>query len=397
MAWLGRIACAFVIMGCNEKDPASEDAARLVAELCESAERCSCADDLEEDDCEVSRRREWDRRIEEARRLELTYDAECFETQIETAIEYGCWGASKFEPHLCEGFCAVFHGNRELGESCDGFDEVVSNCAQGLVCSDGRCVSPCESLTGLAAGERCMTPEGEPIETCALGLQCSYETMTCLALPELGQPCQGECSYGSWCDYNTYVCVQLRGEGEDCLNVQCEPELYCQYQFDGTTETATCLPYVLEGEACTPDSRCANGLGCAPDGVCRGPGGVGEPCNTIGCEEGLICDFAIDQCLAAPSEVGLPCPFAICGAGLWCDNAMIPEGVCQAKIATGERCSGHPQCESGYCPAAYCLERPAAGEDCSAVGICQYGLVCDGATCIDASASGPAVCSYRGW
>jgi hypothetical protein len=242
-----------------------------------------------------------------------------------------------------------------------------------------------------------MTPEGEPIETCALGLQCSYETMTCLALPELGQPCQGECSYGSWCDYNTYVCVQLRGEGEDCLNVQCEPELYCQYQFDGTTETATCLPYVLEGEACTPDSRCANGLGCAPDGVCRGPGGVGEPCNTIGCEEGLICDFAIDQCLAAPSEVGLPCPFAICGAGLWCDNAMIPEGVCQPKIATGERCSGHPQCESGYCPAAYCLERPAAGEDCSAVGICQYGLVCDGATCIDASASGPAVCSYRGW
>jgi hypothetical protein len=403
--WLGQrlaisIAAGLVLAACNETDPAREDAARLVAQFCESATRCECASDLAKGSCEDNRTQLWDERIAEGRSRNLTYDLECFEAQVETAIEYGCWGAGKFEPHLCESFCAVFHGNHELGESCDGFDEVVSDCAQGLLCSDGKCVSPCGRLTGLGPGERCVTPEGQYIEECAEGLECSWDTQTCvvLVLPEIGQQCTGECAYGAYCDYNVYTCMPLLGEGANCLQAECGPELYCAYNYDGVNETAVCRRYAVEGESCAgPDVRCGSGLGCALDQICRAPGNEGEPCNGLGCQDDLFCDSEFDRCIAAPTEAGLPCPFGTCGAGLWCDNSLVPEGVCATVIADGERCSGHSQCESGYCPAAFCLPRPALGEDCTGTGLCQYGLVCDGAACVEAAEAGPAACSYRGW
>ena len=401
MAWGSkrRIALAFgaALPACNEPDPAHDDAVRLMAQLCESAERCACAGDLAEGDCVDHRVAVWDERIAEGRRRNLTYDRECFETQVALAGEYGCWGAGNFDQHLCESFCAVFHGNRAEGESCEGFDEVVSNCAQGLLCADDTCVSPCARLTGLTAGEPCMSVEGETIEDCAVGLQCDYNTRTCIALPELGQPCSGSCAFGAFCDWQTSTCAPLRGEGENCMNAECAPELYCQYFWDEATatESYTCLRYALEGESCGDYVYCGSGLGCGPDFRCRGPGDVGESCSA-GCRDGLYCEFSIDQCLAAPDEAGLPCPNGTCAAGLWCDTAL-PPGVCQAKIATGERCSGHSQCESSYCPAAFCLERPALGDDCTAAGVCQYGLVCDGTACIEAAEAGPAACSYQGW
>ncbi len=377
---------------CNE-DPARRDAERLMARLCESAERCMCADDLADGGCEEHRLRVWDERIEQGRRRNLTYDRECFETQVELAGEYGCWGAGSFDQHLCESFCAVFHGSRREGESCDGFDEVVSNCAQGLLCDEGTCVSPCARLTGLAAGQTCVSEEGETIEDCAVGLQCDYSTRTCIALPEVGQPCSGSCAFGAFCDWQAGVCAPLRGEGESCASAECAPDLYCRYSWDGENETSICVRYALEGELCDYDGRCASGLACGADQRCHAPGDEGDSCST-GCRDGLYCDFEVDQCKAPPDTVGEPCPFGTCGAGLWCDATTV---VCQEKLPNGERCSGHAQCESSYCPAAFCLDRPALGGDCSGAGVCQFGLVCDGSKCIPAAEAGPAACSYQGW
>lgn len=387
---------AVALLGGCKEDAARDDAKRLVAEFCESAERCECAADLADGDCVGHRTRVWNERIDAGRERELTYDAECFESQVAAAVEQGCWGAGKYTPHLCESFCAVFHGSKALGADCRGFDEVVSDCAQGLVCADGTCVEPCQQLSGIAVGERCMTDEGEMIEDCADGLQCLYETKTCVNLPALGETCSGACAYGAWCDYNSSTCVAFQGEGEDCRQLECNADLYCAYMYDGVSETAVCQRYAAEGDSCAL-ARCGPGLGCGTDQLCRGPGDdAGEPCSAAGCIETLVCDYAIDQCVVPPGDVGAACPLGQCGPGLFCDT-MVPEPVCQAKIATGEPCRGHPQCESGYCPAAFCLERPALGEDCTAVGLCQFGLACDGSVCVVAAEAGPAACSYRGW
>ena len=398
--------CALAVLGvagCDnnskETDPAQLDAQRLVPELCEVADHCECANDLADGDCLARRTSLWEARVAEGRRRDLTYDLECFEAKVAEAAEYECWAAYTFDAHLCEKFCAVFHGDKELGEACEGYDENVSNCAQGLMCEQGRCVAPCSVLTGLREGQQCMTEDGNEIEPCAEGLNCDWNTLNCVKLPQVGEFCEGDCGYGAYCDWNQGRCLATVGLGGNCNDAECSAGLYCHYEYTGEFEpSATCQQYALEGESCANDQRCDAGLGCGSLGICQGPGQDGEPCDAAGCASGLWCDWEVNICRAGPEVEGAPCLEGVCSGDLWCDtqtDPMLP--ACRARIPNGERCAGHSQCESGFCPNAFCFERPALGEECPA-GICAPGLACDGAGfCVESFAIGPAVCSYRGF
>jgi hypothetical protein len=114
----------------------------------------------------------------------------------------------------------------------------------------------------------------------------------------------------------------------------------------------TCGPLPVEGEACTFDHRCADGLACEFGGdgeTCIVPKTAGQACaNEAACGAGLHCDFATSAC-AADLALGAPCTDS---------NECGPKGACMP----------------GSGGAKQCTTRPSAGERCASD--CASGLAC---------------------
>jgi hypothetical protein len=405
--------------GCQIEDPAEEDVERLLTVLCEQTETCRCAGSEDANACDV-RRTTWDGRLKFGRAKGLIFDAECVES-IETRVQTrGCLDATDGNGvHLCENFCAVFHGNVELGGDCEGHDTVTSNCVQGTTCLDGRCVEPCDTLGGLAEGALCRDEIGNVFDDCATNLICDPSSRRCITLPEVGERCSGsgECTRDAYCDWNTETCRAAVAVGERCGEADCVSGAHCEWDESG----GTCRADRTIGQSCR-DSNCADGLLCDYDrDACVMPSDEGESCGG-GCAEGLLCidstcrtlpeegdacegqcadglwcDWDIRRCAALPDGEGQPCPIGECGGRLWCDTSNTPEGECQLRAPFGETCTGHRQCETGFCPAGFCDDLPLLGESCAQAGACANGLVCDGEMCVTALSRGSAVCSFAGW
>lgn len=406
--------------GCQIEDPAQQDVNRLLDALCEQADTCRCAGTQDMNACEV-RRSTWDERLAEGRRLGLVFDAACLETIQARVQTHGCLDATTEDGHLCENFCAVFHGTVERGEDCEGHDALTSTCAQGLTCLDGTCVEPCDRLGGLAEGAPCLDDDGNTFDDCAENLICDVELRRCAALPDVGSPCvNGECGRDAWCDWETGVCRDAAGVGESCQNAECVDSAFC----DWSTDTGVCRQAQAEGQPCRElqcadglrcdwtanrcrppgeqgercdDVGCVEGLFCGRSGRCVPPGEAGEACEGNTCRDGLWCDWDLGQCAPLPNGEGQPCPIGECGGRLWCDTSNDPEGECRLRAPFGDPCTGHRQCESGFCPAGFCVELPLEGESCANANACANGLVCDGEVCIPALNRGSAVCSFAGW
>ena len=78
----------------------------------------------------------WRARLFAGHELELEWDDDCA-TAIGEAIDaVACRWPAEGAGHPCHSFCQVLHGDRELGQSCHGLDELVSDCAQGLLHDD---------------------------------------------------------------------------------------------------------------------------------------------------------------------------------------------------------------------------------------------------------------------
>ncbi len=397
----GYALSAVLVGGCQIPDPAQADIERLVPLLCEQAQSCFCAADLAQSDCETARSKVWDDRIAEGRKRGLAYDPACVEAITERVDGYGCQVADGTDTsgHLCESFCAVFFGDKALGEECEGFDAVVGDCEQGLTCSAGRCVPACETLTGLAEGQECRTELGEPIDGCALGLICDGASRRCIVAPTLGEMCPGNvCSGDAVCNYQTQRCEARAAEGESCEQTECSAGLYCEYEYDEQTgtESARCRANAQAGESCD-GRRCDTGLGCSEALVCRAPADEGEDCRSIGCKGSLICSFELEKCIEPPDGEGQPCPEGTCAGALWCDQSNDPMGECLPRAELGQACAGHTQCLSAYCPAGFCELRPGEGEDCEGAGLCQGGLGCREGVCVPTVTDNSAVCTYAGW
>lgn len=399
------LACVVAsIVGCAAESPSAaeleadeQDAEmrELAATICDAEAACSCASSNE---CASAEADAWRARAIAGRDLGLAYDAECV-TAIGDAVDAtACDEAPTGPAHPCHDYCAVFHGEREIGEHCDRFDELVSDCAQGLMCEAGRCVEPCSVLSGLPPGQRCRDPETfQELGTCADGLFCD-DAGRCAVPPPLGTACieyEDLCGPDAWCSWETRICTGLPGEGESCdESPRCAQGLACRWADD--YGSSRCVALGEAGDDCQ-DRPCGDGLWCDGD-VCRPPGELGESCDSFNCREGLVCDPDLGYRCSEPPGVGATCDQGVCADGTWCDfNTDPTTPTCVAAAANGEACTGHPRCTSGYCPAGYCVARPEAGEDCSELFICASGLACDGSICRVSASAGPAVCVYEGW
>ncbi len=409
---------SIMAVGCQIEDPAEKDVERLLTTLCEQSEACRCAGEEDRNACEV-RRSKWEGRMDFGRNKGLVFDPECVASMQALIESHGCLDATTEDGHLCEGFCAVFHGTVELGGDCDAHDAVTSNCVQGSTCVEGTCVDPCDALAGLPEGALCRDENGNEFDTCAENLACDFTSRNCRALPKTGERClNGDCARDAYCDWNSETCQPAAQVGERCDIIDCASGSSCDWE--GST---TCVPDRKEGESCR-SGRCEEGLRCDYDADrCKTPGAQGEPCGEAGCEAGLECagstclppaevgescserscaegswcDWNISRCAALPDGEGQPCPTGECAGRLWCDTSSDPEGECALRAPFGGACTGHRQCESGFCPAGYCIDLPLEGESCANVNACANGLVCDGETCVTALGRGSAVCSFAGW
>lgn len=382
LACLMTIACA---SGPAGPDPALADLQAIAAAQCQAAIDCDCPGRGDLDTCMTEQDATWRARQVAGRADGLTYDPSCA-ADLAAAIEaQGCSAPGTGAAHPCTSYCAPFHGERELGASCTRFDDLVSDCAQGLTCVDGACREPCQVFTGLRVGEVCSDPaSGESLDRCAEGLYCDER---CKPLAGPGESC-GACVEDYYCSYDgqTTRCLERADEGESCDLASCKPGLFCDY--DGAFQ---CRALANAGESCS-DRPCVDGLAC--NGTCRPPVGEGESCAEAACRDGLLCDYATTITCVAPPSAGSPCISDRCEASAVCDFETY---TCRLGAVEGDPCTGHAQCQSRYCPAGRCAELPAIGESCEGTLRCAIGASCDGRVCRPSPTHGPAVCVYQGW
>jgi len=367
----------------------------FVDRFCDAVAACDCPSSAFAAGCVGTESDLWRARLRAAEERDLVFDGECVDAIAEQAEAAGCETAPSGASHPCRDYCAVFHGDRELGDTCRAFDELVSNCEQGLVCSQGRCAEPCTVLSGAPLGARCRDPEtGFALDDCADGLWCSPGVGRCVAPPEPGSPCpDAGCGPDSRCHWETNTCQPLPGLGESCLDSQCADDLDCVYDDFGYE--ATCREPAGLGESCNSVS-CGEDLYCDELAVCRGPAALGESCRYVPCVTELVCDFQLGDTCREPPGVGQLCISGECADEAACDFTD-GVGTCVAAAPDGEACMGHLECASEYCPRGFCEPRPGLGDDCSELFVCAEGLSCDGSTCRAATTAGPAICVYAGW
>ncbi len=384
----GAVAWVLALVGCTTAidgpDPARADFDAIATAHCQLAAECGCPGREDMDACLTELNDTWLARLMTGRADGLTYDPACADGIADAITAHGCAGPGRDSSHLCSSYCAPFHGERELGATCTRFDALVSDCAQGLTCSEGICRDPCHVFTGLPEGEICWDNSGQLLDRCADHLICNGQ---CEPPAGPGEQC-GFCAKGYFCDYyssDIAVCAEAADAGESCGLTECKPGLYCAYELGDR-----CEPYAKLGEACV-DRRCDDGLSC--DGVCQGPAPEGESCASRPCVEASVCDYARNLCVAPP-PVDAPCIDGRCEVGAVCD---FDTGTCRAAAAVGEPCTGHAQCDTRYCPAGRCAELPGIGESCQGTLTCAVGARCDGSVCLASPSRGPAACVYEGW
>jgi hypothetical protein len=165
---------------------------------------------------------------------------------------------------------------------------------------------------------------------CAEGLYCDESVSecpgNCQAYKDIGQSCNGgDCNPDvADCDYQQGVCAALAGVGQICDYVECEEGLVCDYDVD----PAVCLNPAGDGGSCTSNHGCQTGLQCV-DGTCIGPAGAGQECD-VGAE------FEYFMFACAPNYY--------CDADVTTNQRI---GKCQSKKGSGSECILFYECKSG--------------------------------------------------
>lgn len=249
---------------------------------------------------------------------------------------------------------------------------IVDHCQPGLRCV-GTCVplgaegADCDDDAGGAVCEpdlvcvsgRCARL-GAPGATCDEDRPCApcarCDEGACTVATSCTRVGDDECGFGANCNVGT--CRALITLGESCELLSCEPGLICP------TTTLRCTAPPAAGAACVPTVE--PGTGCGPDlrcvaGVCTARPGVGEPCG-LGCDAALSCvsgTCVMDAALGErcdPSSAAAPA----CADGTYCDSTRI----CRATLADGEFCNDVWECEGGFCVEHVCTGLPTEGERC---------------------------------
>lgn len=177
------------------------------------------------------------------------------------------------------------------------------------------------------------------------------------------------------CNANTDCAGDQKCQGGECVSVCTPPQAKPGMTLGRICAGQTCIPSVkIGGEAhtfscieCETDAQCSNGKMCL-NNKCS------DPCSSLTCGEGLICDSSTGaaKCVECMTDNQ-------CGSGKYCNTAR---NVCLDE----DPCAGVVCGNGKYCKAGQCLFRPLGStEDCTAgkvadgKGGCKYP--CDGVTC----------------
>jgi hypothetical protein len=160
----------------------------------------------------------------DARAPELAFDPACADQVLERLEEFACGTQADFQPQCdrCFSPSQIFHG--DVGEGAPCTEQAgYSDCAVGLECDSGVCVSLC-NVTVFGEGEMCFDEEHVPLGVCDDGLRCDHLTLTCVPVPALGEACpDGACEPGTHCNSDPVmpVCVASPADGEPCPDNIC--------------------------------------------------------------------------------------------------------------------------------------------------------------------------------
>lgn len=268
----------------------------------------------------------------------IAYDADAVDGCLDAIEAAACQVVSDRTPDACD---AIFNGSVEPGGPCRSDVE----CAGEAYCRGDDCPGLC--VARVEAGGAC-TDSGE----CVSGLTC--QDTVCAAPAGAGEACEGgnpDCAEGSLCvgsDGETPgTCqslgdMELVGEGEPCLpddGVLCQAGLSCVLE-QLVPATMTCVAESPSGGACragSPDP-CPAGELCTADPL----GGVLE-----------------GDCVPEPGD-GDPCVGGVlgtrCAAGLRCDE----DEICRSLERLGGACASSGQCYSGLCEGGVCASPDCA-------------------------------------
>ncbi|MDD9934528.1 MAG: hypothetical protein OXT09_13040 [Myxococcales bacterium] len=202
----------------------------------------------------------------------------------------------------------------------------------------------------------------------------------CRARLSEGMPCERpiECARGLRCRDPNFdplsggvpnpVCLPPAAEDESCHGFHCAEGLTCAGGADGLR----CRPFeaaAAEGDSCTDELHCENGLGCQSDiePTVQPTGGVAGICQAetegtlcsrdVACDLSQVCACDVPDCSAGPPTCqpfpaeGEPCATTLprilaCGRGLICNPS---DGRCMAPRAPGEGCNDTLECGVGVC------------------------------------------------
>jgi hypothetical protein len=277
-------------------------------------------------------------------------------------------------------------------------------CSQGSDCASGLCLGQaCCSLSACGTDPTCQGT------SCDATGACVYPSGSCTPSCVDSQLTPGTCALGA--------CVA--GAPSDCPgNLSCATPTSCRVSCGQASDctsgfycsSASCLPQVTAGTACTSNDDCAsgtcgvNGSGhcCASSCSLSGPLGCGaSDCDTAG------------ACVYPPSTTpcGTPSCSGVTYATRTCDGAgacAVPTTVtcpnslnCNAAgTACDQSCSSKFDCATGnYCASGSCLPQVMLGactsNDACILGICGlYGMgSCCASTCNGGIGScGPTGC-----
>ncbi len=236
-----------------------EMASSMAAILCMAHVGCDCPARTHDtvDSCRHALNMDFESVRSAAQDRGLVYDGACL-GQLESAVAaLGCdleADALVDAELLGAGRCAVYHGDRQLGQSCEALASYASDCAQRLACWGGQCVVPCEAAS---LGARAI-PYGF---ACAPGESAVGYGGRCEVLPSSATGCgAGGCGPGTYCanplGEEVPMCAPQREVGETCDPT--EGDAPCR---DGLCEQGTCIAAPTAGEPCVAD-RCGDDLRC---------------------------------------------------------------------------------------------------------------------------------------
>ena len=246
------------------------------------------------------------------------------------------------------------------GETCKSSGS--DGCADGLVCSTGKCISP----GSLVDGEKCSYNVD-----CAEGLVCdwAHSPYEC-APPGLS---------GESCSHETDCAEELRCDGGDSL-------------FNGTCDCKPCAAGLVCGASgcITPGTveqggLCAYNVDCVAPFIClwadkpyrcQPAAGLDEACGyDTDCAEGFSCSDANDVCRPV-CDAQTECPEGeACSGGLF---AAAGTRTCEPLVGEGGKCSMAVQCDVGLgCIDKVCATAKQVGEDCMETDECAPELWCD--------------------